>query len=184
MRLLRRTPHDDTDTPRDPPSDAQVNTAVHFSEELDLRPFVSASGAAKADESSASAPAPATPTGNGEGSSQSAGAQGGSDAAGGEEGAEGEAPPRRVSSLLYELYAVLLHSDSLEKGHYFALIRDVDDGCWYRFDVSPNVLPPPSIGAFTAASVPPTPALCLACLRATLIRLYAHRRRRAHSRAP
>lgn len=40
----------------------------------------------------------------------------------------------RSDSLLYDLYAVLLHSGSLEKGHYFALIQDVADGSWYRFD--------------------------------------------------
>ena len=39
-----------------------------------------------------------------------------------------------VGSLLYDLYAVLLHTGSLEKGHYFALIKDVEDGAWYRFD--------------------------------------------------
>ena len=38
------------------------------------------------------------------------------------------------SSLLYDLYAVLLHAGTLEKGHYFALIKDVADGQWYRFD--------------------------------------------------
>ena len=40
----------------------------------------------------------------------------------------------RSGSLLYDLYAVLLHTGSLEKGHYFALIKDVADGSWYRFD--------------------------------------------------
>ena len=56
-------------------------------------------------------------------------------------GADGEvgssaltASARSASSLRYGLYAVLLHTGSLEKGHYFALIRDVADGAWYRFD--------------------------------------------------
>ena len=40
----------------------------------------------------------------------------------------------RQSSLHYELYAVLLHSGTLQKGHYFALIQDVEDGAWFMFD--------------------------------------------------
>ena len=38
------------------------------------------------------------------------------------------------SSLMYSLYAVLLHKGTLEKGHYFALIRDVEQNVWHRFD--------------------------------------------------
>ena len=40
----------------------------------------------------------------------------------------------RLGSLQYDLYAVLLYMGSLEKGHYFALIKDVEDGAWHKFD--------------------------------------------------
>merc|ERR1719502_1978212 len=41
------------------------------------------------------------------------------------------APP-----LLYELYAVLVHSGSASFGHYYALIKDLEHGEWYEFNDS------------------------------------------------
>ena len=74
------------------------------------------------------------------------GGQGGGGSEGGSGGGSGADTPSaegdgqlpcailRSGSLLYDLYAVLLHAGQLEKGHYFALIKDVEDGSWYRFD--------------------------------------------------
>ena len=76
----------------------------------------------------------AEPTGGGEGSGGSSGNEGD-----GGSGNSNSSEPKideivREGSLQYDLYAVLLHAGSLEKGHYFALIKDVADGSWYRFD--------------------------------------------------
>ena len=161
----------------------KVNTAVHFSRTLDLRPFVTpepegedGKDKASADASSSSssyadppATAPPTavdtpphrqrprtpaevemtsaassanngtpvaePTGGGEGSGGGSGNEGD----GGSGNSNTSSEPKideivREGSLQYDLYAVLLHAGSLEKGHYFALIKDVADGSWYRFD--------------------------------------------------
>lgn len=40
--------------------------------------------------------------------------------------------------LLYELYGVLIHAGSLEKGHYFALIKDVETNEWCVGEVVPR----------------------------------------------
>ena len=76
----------------------------------------------------------AEPTGGGEGSGGGSGNEGD-----GGSGNSNSSEPKideivREGSLQYDLYAVLLHAGSLEKGHYFALIKDVADGSWYRFD--------------------------------------------------
>lgn len=38
--------------------------------------------------------------------------------------------------LKYELYAVLVHSGSAAFGHYYALIKDLDEGEWHEFNDS------------------------------------------------
>ncbi|KAL1519014.1 hypothetical protein AB1Y20_003283 [Prymnesium parvum] len=45
-----------------------------------------------------------------------------------------EAESEGDRSMLYDLYGVLIHAGSLEKGHYFALIKDIETDEWYRFD--------------------------------------------------
>ena len=138
----------------------KVNTAVQFERTLDLRPYVtpdaaeasmpptprrsgSGSGGATPTAQSRTAAAPGTassvhaqPTGGatcGEGGVNGVVNGASSGEGSGEGGGEGGVKPRE-SSLLYDLYAVLLHTGSLEKGHYFALIKDGVDGSWYRFD--------------------------------------------------
>lgn len=46
----------------------------------------------------------------------------------------------KQGDLVYELYAVLVHSGSAIGGHYYAYIKSFEDGKWYNFndtDVSP-----------------------------------------------
>ena len=71
---------------------------------------------------------------SGGGSSSVSGSGGGGGAPSIEGEGDGPCAIVRSGSLLYDLYAVLLHAGQLEKGHYFALIKDVEDGSWYRFD--------------------------------------------------
>uniref|UniRef100_A0A7S4BAA5 USP domain-containing protein n=1 Tax=Chrysotila carterae TaxID=13221 RepID=A0A7S4BAA5_CHRCT len=42
----------------------------------------------------------------------------------------------REKSLQYELYAVLVHSGSASFGHYYALIKDLEEGDWHEFNDS------------------------------------------------
>mmetsp|Transcript_47152 Transcript_47152/g.86546 ORF Transcript_47152/g.86546 Transcript_47152/m.86546 type:complete len:454 (-) Transcript_47152:33-1394(-) len=46
----------------------------------------------------------------------------------------GKEHPIRQHSLIYELYAVLLHSGTPQTGHYQAFIKDVDSGAWLLFN--------------------------------------------------
>jgi len=126
----------------------KVNTPVHFHRTLDFRPFVAASKAIgtasskpeicpPADASLLAAGStvrgttPPTATGEQHQQSNSGGECGDRE----EESVHSqEEEAERPSSLLYDLYAVLMHSGSLEKGHYIALAKDVTDDAWYRFD--------------------------------------------------
>lgn len=140
----------------------KVNTAVNFSRVLDMRSFVtvpepgpSSAGAGESGQgggessggagtaavfSAAASPEPASPSRVGAviptGGENGGGGDSGSVGSGSNEaGGSSDGPTvSRSGSLLYDLYAVLLHTGSLEKGHYFALIKDVADGSWYRFD--------------------------------------------------
>jgi ubiquitin carboxyl-terminal hydrolase 47 len=42
----------------------------------------------------------------------------------------------KQGDLVYELYAVLVHSGSAIGGHYYAYIKSFDDGNWYNFNDS------------------------------------------------
>ena len=37
---------------------------------------------------------------------------------------------------VYELYAVMIHSGGTYGGHYYAYIKDIEDGKWYNFNDS------------------------------------------------
>ena len=130
----------------------KLNTRVVFERQLDLRSIVGlpkeleaeaeAQGAAGASSSTSEMPDVTVST-------VSAGAE-----ACGE--AKPPAEPSAPRSLRYELYAVLVHSGSLEKGHYFALIRNLQEGDadpdrgWYRFnDEKVSALSPEQVGSTT-----------------------------------
>ena len=139
----------------------KVNSAVHFSRHLDLRPFVSKEAEAEAEAeapaaagadgdargadppppppAAASSSTPASPGAvemmpTGTGGAGSSGSHAGGGGAPSSSGGGGGGESLGSGSLLYDLYAVLLHMGSLEKGHYFALIKDVEDGAWHKFD--------------------------------------------------
>ena len=42
----------------------------------------------------------------------------------------------KQGDLVYELYAVLIHSGSALGGHYYAYIKSFEDGLWYKFNDS------------------------------------------------
>ena len=42
----------------------------------------------------------------------------------------------KQGDLVYELYAVLVHSGSAIGGHYYAYIRSFEDGKWYNYNDS------------------------------------------------
>jgi len=42
----------------------------------------------------------------------------------------------KQGDLVYELYAVLVHSGSAMGGHYYAFIKSFEDGLWYKFNDS------------------------------------------------
>jgi ubiquitin carboxyl-terminal hydrolase 47 len=42
----------------------------------------------------------------------------------------------KQGDLVYELYAVLVHSGSAIGGHYYAYIKSFEDGKWYNFNDS------------------------------------------------
>jgi ubiquitin carboxyl-terminal hydrolase 47 len=42
----------------------------------------------------------------------------------------------KQGDLVYELYAVLVHSGSAIGGHYYAYIKSFEDGKWYNYNDS------------------------------------------------
>jgi len=132
----------------------KVNTAVHFDTTLDFRSFLATSNALAAGSTAAKpgVPTDASHSAKAEMAEEGTAAQSGAGLVGERlvgETATGEHQPHgqgvqkeeeaeeeeeQPSSLLYDLYAVLMHSGSLEKGHYIALAKDVTDESWYRFD--------------------------------------------------
>ena len=59
-------------------------------------------------------------------------ADGGDNGGGAEEGAKGEA----AGEMMYDLYSILIHQGSADRGHYYAYIKNLDDGNWYNFNDS------------------------------------------------
>ena len=130
----------------------KLNTAVRFEMSLDMRSYVeplemaTRADAAASDGTHAAAAAsggnvPAKnepPRVHVHSAESSAPAMASSGAQTSSAGAAASAPAAeeetRPSTLLYDLYAVLLHAGTLEKGHYFALIRDMPSDSWSLFD--------------------------------------------------
>ena len=99
-------------------------TSSRFETEINFKPFVDAPPSERpAPDSSRAEPVEAA-------EAMAAAVEEGVGAVGGTT----EKDASEESSLMYSLYAVLLHKGTLEKGHYFALIRDVEQNVWHRFD--------------------------------------------------
>ena len=139
----------------------KVNTPVRFERSLDLRPLLGESAlpglratptastdAAPSSSSTSDTPGTTAATAASTATPAADASEGtGASAEGSGAAAEGAAPVAaagRSSSQQYELYAVLVHAGSFEKGHYYALIRAppgdapansaAEEGAWYRFD--------------------------------------------------
>ena len=98
--------------------------SIFFETEINFKPFVDAPPSERAaPDSSRAEPVEAA-------EAMAAAVEEGVGAVGGTTEKDASEEP----SLLYSLYAVLLHKGTLEKGHYFALIRDVEQNVWHRFD--------------------------------------------------
>jgi len=137
----------------------KVNTPVVFDTRLDLRDFVTAVappvkptviGKAQEEDTETNLSTAASPesasgpqvNGNSNGHAYPAAAQE-ADPEGGPDVTE-KAPVNpandhsvrqvREHSLVYELYAVLLHTGTPQTGHYQALIKDLDSGAWLLFN--------------------------------------------------
>ena len=138
----------------------KLNTPLHFDMTLDMSQFVAQDDATESDVACEESPGDSTPssTGSASGAARGGVAADGTNETGASEGAGGvgahaaaatspaaatAASPAAAAamgqkaetgSLPYELYAVLIHSGALDKGHYFALIKDVETDVWHRFD--------------------------------------------------